>query len=165
MKYTPTQVAIALVILSTSAAVTVLSTHGTAQAYSGTAQAPKHFYVYNECYKPIIAHVLYIPTGQGTTRQDHIIVSPGHQVLVAVEARDLIPVFGLVGILESATSADGVLTWRECGVRSMGPEYTYVISCTCDAGVANCQLPRPWPTQTFRQFPDKPDRQGLGAPQ
>jgi hypothetical protein len=55
------------------------------EARAGGQQTLRHFYVYNECYKPIVSHVQYVPVGQNSAIRADIDVAPGNQRLVAVE--------------------------------------------------------------------------------
>jgi hypothetical protein len=121
------------------------------EARAGAQQTLRHFYVYNECYKPIVSHVQYVPIGQKSAIRADIDVAPGNQRLVAVEGVD--SPHGTASIVSSATSKDGALHWATRAIPSSIPEFTYVIACKCDPADSTCTLPDPWPNDTIRQYP------------
>ena len=120
------------------------------EARAGGQQTLRHFYVYDECYKPI-AHVQYVPVGQNSVIRADIDVAPGNQRLVAVEGVD--SPHGKGSIVGSATSKDGALHWATRTIPSSIPEFTYVIARKCDPADSNCTLPDRWPYDTIRQYP------------
>ncbi len=114
--------------------------------------ALRRFYVYNECYKPIVHTAQYTPPGQTHARTNTVTIGPGQRPLVATEAQDDI----IASIIGSARSTDGSLRWASRGIPSLFPELTYVIACDCDPANSKCQLPVRWPDPEAispRQYP------------
>ncbi len=100
-----------------------------------------HFYVYNECYKPLSATVEYIPLGNEVAVSATVAVTPGNQTMLCTTERNSIEV--------EAVSDDGTLHWARQSFSLTEPDYTHVMTCECRG--PNC--PNIWPLDTSRQQP------------
>jgi hypothetical protein len=105
----------------------------------------RHFYIYNECYKPISSTVEYVPIGGAASELNTVLVQPGDQRMLCTTEGDAV-------VTESA-AGDGSLHWVKSTLALSEGEYTHVIACRCPEGEADCEPPREWPLPTTRQYP------------
>lgn len=122
-----------------------------ANAASSTFPPPlvRHFYVYNETNVPIKSSIEFVPLAAQTNvvQSATLDIAPGRQTMVCTTYR--------TAVMTSSTSADGKLRWSKVLLESQVPEYTHVVSISCDRIKPGCSgLPDLWPNATSRQFPD-----------
>jgi hypothetical protein len=105
----------------------------------------RHFYIYNECYKPITATVEYVPIGEESPNKNDVLVQPGNQGMLCTTEQST--------VVTESKAEDGSLHWNKLTVSLSGDEYTHVIACRCMEGDVDCELPQSWPLPTTRQYP------------
>jgi hypothetical protein len=110
----------------------------------------RHFYVYNECYKPISSKLTYVPTGSESNKTSNESIAPGYQRLLGTTYKDT--------VATESSSDDHTLRWetRKFTLTGSGPlsEYTHVIACNCLKEDSKCKLPDEWPNAPSRQYPE-----------
>ena len=109
-------------------------------------QQTKHFYIYNECYKPISSRLTFVASGETSPSTSTVAVSPGSQRLLGTTYKD--------SVEAESVSEDGSLRWRSQAFALAAPEYTHVITCKCPQNEPSCKDPDPWPSASSRQNPD-----------
>jgi hypothetical protein len=100
-----------------------------------------HFYVYNECNKPISAAVEYVHLDTSQQTIQTVLVPPGNQKMLCATNHPTVSCEGV--------SEDGALHWARQTFELSASEYTHVLGCQC----VGEECPMRWPLPTTRQRP------------
>jgi hypothetical protein len=112
----------------------------------------KHFYVYNECYKPISSMLTYVPLDSEATTTTQVSIGPGMQTMLGTTYKD--------SVVTESSSDDRTFHWGTRTFSVSYNEYTHVITCNCPTGASECKPPVKWPNASSRQYPDTPSVKG-----
>lgn len=117
---------------------------------SRTEPTLRHFYVYNECHKPISSKLTYVPVGSEVSNTIEVAIDAGYQKMLGTTYKDT--------VVTESSSDDRTLHWESLkfSLTGSGPdnEYTHVIACNCPKDDSKCKLPDKWPNASSRQYPD-----------
>jgi hypothetical protein len=106
----------------------------------------KHFYIYNECFRSVVATVRFVPLGANASRTYTVTVNSGSQTMLCTTDQN--------SIATHSKSADGSRCWSLLEIPLSGSEYTHVLACKCPPGDSTCKALDMWPYSTTRQYPE-----------